>query len=124
MRTLVLPWFGSAVLALVGCELPPTMPPAAPSPPAPPNRAIDAGSSADKKSDVDFPQMIDPREWFAAHGAKQPLDEYDSSGGCSEIVVGAARDPALLCTFVEDVSRGHDDSAVYRVATHQIVRLV
>ena len=127
----MLPWFGCAVLALAGCELPPTLPPEAPSSPAPPttrvapitpDRAIDAGSSADKKSDV--LEIIDPREWFAAHGAKQALDEYDSSGGCSELVVGVARDAALLCTDVKDVSRGHDDTLVYRVVTHQIVRLV
>jgi len=80
---------------------------------------------ADAESQLDEAELIDPVKWFSAHGAKQEsLDKFDGSYGCVSIIVGAARESALLCTDIEETSRGHDDTLVYRVVTHQIVRVV
>ena len=130
MRTCVMAtcWF-----VLAACELPPKSPeapetstPAARSAPSTPlihrepALATDASTEAEAEAQVDD-GIIWPSKWFAARGAT--LDEYDNSYGCTELVVGAAREAALLCTATEDVSAGDEENPVYRVVTRQLVRL-
>lgn len=87
--------------------------------------ALDAGPPADAESHLDEAELVDPAEWLRAHGAKEgSLDKFNYASGCVSIVVGAAREAALLCTDIEDVSAGDDQNPVYRVVSHQIVRVV
>jgi hypothetical protein len=67
---------------------------------------------------------IEAREWLAAHGAKGDLEPFANAYGCASFVVGSAREPAVSCVEVEDVSAGGDENPVYRVVSHRIVRVV
>lgn len=127
MRVVVHCWLGIAAVLASGCELPPKMLPPAPGAPSP---QVTAGPTKDAETPADAERfgaddLLEPRVWFPAHGARaESIDEYDNSYGCVSIVVGAAHEPALQCTDIEDVSTGGDENSVFRVITHQIVRVV
>jgi len=72
-------------------------------------------------------KIADPARWMAARGVQvAPLENYGNKWGCVEIAVGTARELALVCSEVKDVSRGAmaTPDSVYRVVEHRIVRVV
>jgi len=80
---------------------------------APPDAAPDPSPSAE----------LDLRAWLAARGVTEPGEEIY---GCTELVVGTAREPAVLCTLIEEVSRPIRDADMpaFRVVTHDVIRVV
>lgn len=96
-----------AVIASIDAPAAAALPEVAPVAPAPPD-----------------PDNIDLTAWFTAHGATAP--EYEEAYGCSEHVVGAAHEPAVLCTLIEDATRpipGSDEPA-YRIVERNTLRVV
>lgn len=68
------------------------------------------------------PQVMDPNQWFSSRGVSGPTGEFGDSGGCVELVVGTAREHALLCDEMEEFRC--DQGPACWVFTHSIVRVV
>ncbi|MEO8554694.1 MAG: hypothetical protein ABI678_32175 [Kofleriaceae bacterium] len=63
-------------------------------------------------------------EWLAAHGATPASSGLSES--CSELVVGTAREPAVLCTVNEEIVREvrHSDEPAFRMLERKLVVVV
>lgn len=72
--------------------------------------------------DTQRPRVMDPNQWFASKGATDPAGEFGDSGGCVELVVGTAREAALLCDEMQEF-RCEEGPACW-VFTSSIVRVV
>lgn len=66
--------------------------------------------------------MTDPNQWFVSKGVSQPGGQFGDSGGCVELVVGPAREDALLCDEMEEFRCEHGPACW--VFTRSIVRVV
>ena len=69
---------------------------------------------------VDTQPDLDPKEWFASRGVKASLDEFPGYH-CVELVVGKAREEALLCD--ETREGGGEPPPGPWVETHRVVRV-
>jgi hypothetical protein len=80
---------------------------------------LDAGPFEASAKRVDY-----ATEWLSPRGATGSLDRFGNVWGCVEIVVGTAREPALVCDEAQEPSRGKDETSVYRVVTHRVAFVV
>lgn len=68
---------------------------------------------------------VDAEKWLKAHGVMGEIDPVSSVSGCSEVVVGKAREHALSCTEIEEIAiPSGGDIPIGLVITHATINVV
>ncbi len=67
---------------------------------------------------------VDLEKWLRARGVMGEIDPLRQPFGCRELVVGKAREAALACVEIEEVSSGGGEYPIVLVVTHQTVNVV
>ncbi|MEO7110735.1 MAG: hypothetical protein ABI183_09880 [Polyangiaceae bacterium] len=84
-------------------------------------------AGVDSGTDVALPAKVtvDPSEWLTARGipvGRQGL--LDNAFDCEELVVGTSREPAIVCTVMEGVTRTVRKNTMDRMVEHRNVFVV